>query len=627
MSDTAGAPSRGRRGFPFGKFLLGLLAGLALTLAFGAGALLAYQGQYVDRVRPGVTVDGVDVSGLTRDAAAARLRDGLARYGEGEAVVTIDGTTVRIPYAALGRRADVDALVDLAWSVGRGERDLVQETIQGVRTLLDGARIDPLVVIDPAAVRREVAAVASRVDRTAADGSAAVLETGFAVQPAVPGSALRQDDLAAALLERLADPAAPATIEVAAASDPVAPTIDDAAVAGAVAAAERMATDVTVKAGKQTGTIKAATVRGWIGFEATPDGYLPTVEADAPTKSLKGLAKKLNTAPRNAGFRFSGSSITGVIPGRDGSAIDVAASAPIVARAVMERGAATAAPGPVALAMKAVEPSLTTAEAKKAAPRMRRISVWTTYYEVSERNGFSNNISIPARDLDGTVVAPGEVFDFWQRIGPVTAARGYRAGGAIINGKSEPTGAFAGGICSTSTTLFNAVARAGYQMLARHNHYYYITRYPTGLDATVAISGGSVTTMSWRNDSEYPVVIRSSARPGVVSFSIHTVAVNNRPTVGGGSAIPGATNRTYQVANGRTVRFTTSPKRNYQNAGSSTVRTTALPPGRVKVVEFPTDGFDVTVVRQVWQGGELIRRNVWNSHYARVDGLTLVGVR
>jgi hypothetical protein len=105
------------------------------------------------------------------------------------------------------------------------------------------------------------------------------------------------------------------------------------------------------------------------------------------------------------------------------------------------------------------------------------------------------------------------------------------------------------------------------------------------------------------------------------------VAVNNRPAVGGGSAVPGATNRTYQVANGRTVRFTTSAKRNYQNAGSSTQRTTSLPPGRVKVVEYPTDGFDITVTRQVWQRGELIRKNVWVSHYARVDGLTLIGAR
>ena len=87
----------------------------------------------------------------------------------------------------------------------------------------------------------------------------------------------------------------------------------------------------------------------------------------------------------------------------------------------------------------------------------------------------------------------------------MTYARGYRDGGAILNGRTEPTGALAGGICSCSTTLFNAAARAGLEILERANHYYYIDRYPTGLDATVwktaARRGacGSATTPSTRS--------------------------------------------------------------------------------------------------------------------------------
>jgi hypothetical protein len=250
---------------------------------------------------------------------------------------------------------------------------------------------------------------------------------------------------------------------------------------------------------------------------------------------------------------------------------------------------------------------------------------WTTYYEVSESNGFGNNISIPARDINGTVVAPGAVFDFWQSIGPVTYARGYRDGGAIINGHSQPTGALGGGICSTSTTLFNAVARAGYETLAKKNHYYYITRYPVGLDATVVISGTSVQTMSWRNDTKYPVLIRSSASPGVVTFALYTVAVNNAGVVGGGTKIPGSTNLSYQVANGRTVRFSTSPKFNYRPASSSVSYTSSLSPGAVKVVEYADDGFDVSVTRTVSENGGIIHSDTWVSHYAQVNGLKLIG--
>ena len=60
MTTVTETPSPGRR-FPFAKLVLGILAGFALALAFGAGALLAYQGQYAERIYPGVSVDGVDV--------------------------------------------------------------------------------------------------------------------------------------------------------------------------------------------------------------------------------------------------------------------------------------------------------------------------------------------------------------------------------------------------------------------------------------------------------------------------------------------------------------------------------------------------------------------------------------
>ncbi|HYN49171.1 MAG TPA: hypothetical protein VER83_09920, partial [Candidatus Nanopelagicales bacterium] len=70
MMNTA-TPPPSSRGFPFGKLVLGVVAGFVLALGFGAGALLAYQGQYAERIYPGVTVAGVDVAGLSRDAATA----------------------------------------------------------------------------------------------------------------------------------------------------------------------------------------------------------------------------------------------------------------------------------------------------------------------------------------------------------------------------------------------------------------------------------------------------------------------------------------------------------------------------------------------------------------------------
>jgi hypothetical protein len=317
MTTPPAAPPTGRS-FPLGKLILGFLAGLALTLAFGAGALLAYQGQYADRVYPGVSVDGVDVSGLAREAAIARLEDRLAGYAEGAAVIAIDGSEVRIPYAALGRRADVDALVELAWSVGRDGGDPLGRAAQGVRSLLDGTHIDPLVVLDPAAVARVVTEAALGINRAPVSGSATVTETGFVASPAVPGKVLPSTEITAALLARLADPAAPGTLELAYQPVAVEPYIDDAEVAGAIASANRMAADVVLTSGKETWTIKGATVRSWIAFETTPM-VPPTVALTAPKKALANLAKKIDTAPM-ALLRLQAQRSVGVVAGRNGRA-------------------------------------------------------------------------------------------------------------------------------------------------------------------------------------------------------------------------------------------------------------------------------------------------------------------
>ncbi|HEU4918414.1 MAG TPA: VanW family protein, partial [Candidatus Limnocylindrales bacterium] len=245
--------------------------------------------------------------------------------------------------------------------------------------------------------------------------------------------------------------------------------------------------------------------------------------------------------------------------------------------------------------------------AQAAISKMTKISSWTTYFPISEKNGYGANIWIPALDIDGYVVGPGETFDFWKAVGPITRERGYRDGGAIINGKTEPQGALAGGICSCSTTLFNAALRAGFEMGARRNHYYYIDRYPLGLDATVFKSGsGSVQTMSWVNDTKYPVLIRGfkikDGSAGYVRFDL------------------------YSVPTGRKVTFSKPVVKNVRRATDTVQYTTSLAPGVRKRIEYPVDGKDVWVTRTVRDSsGAVVHQETYYSHYARITGIVLVG--
>jgi vancomycin resistance protein YoaR len=227
---------------------------------------------------------------------------------------------------------------------------------------------------------------------------------------------------------------------------------------------------------------------------------------------------------------------------------------------------------------------------------------WTTYYLPGEGNAWNANIHIPAWDLDGHVVSPGEWFSFWNDIGPVTVERGYGYGGVIIGGRSLPTGALAGGICSTSTTLFNAAMRAGLDIGQRVNHSYYIDRYPVGLDATVLKTSRSTTDMTFRNDTANPIVIRSYTGNGWVRFDL------------------------WGVSDGRTVTLSAPITSNHVAAIDTVVVNPDLAPGTAVRVEFPHNGFTAVVTRTVRSGsGAILHADVWQSYYRVVNGITEVG--
>jgi vancomycin resistance protein YoaR len=596
-------PGRG----PWFRFGLAFLVGILVVLAAGTAALVAYEQAYAGRVLPGVRVGAVDLSGLDPTAAAARLAAAYAPLGGGEIVFVADGQESRLPLAQVGREADVEAMVAAAMALGRSGSPL-ERAILEARTAIGGVELPPLVRFDDGAFERRLAATLASLRVRPEDGAVRLVDGAFVAEPGRFGLAVEETAVRDRLAAELATPTVIGELIVPVERVPVRPAVTSIDAELARARAERMAADLVLTTGDEAWTIEAATVRQWLRFELTSDGrYLPVVDPDRVSGSLAGLAKKVAREPRNARFLTGrNGQIVGVEAGLEGRRLDLG---PTVERivAALNRRASEGTDGRVELALQTVAPALTTEEAEKVAPRMTKISEWTTYFPIGEKNGFGANIWIPAMDIDGQVVGPGETFDFWKAIGPITRERGYRDGGAIINGRTEPQGALAGGICSTSTTLFNAALRAGFKMGARRNHYYYIDRYPLGLDATVFRSAsGAVQTMSWTNDTPYPVLIRGykirNGNRGYVKFEL------------------------WSVPNDRKVTFSKPIVKNVRPASDTIEYTDALPAGVRERVEFPVDGMDVWVTRTVRDGsGRIIHQETYYSHYARITGLVLVG--
>ena len=84
------------------------------------------------------------------------------------------------------------------------------------------------------------------------------------------------------------------------------------------------------------------------------------------------------------------------------------------------------------------------------------ISAFTT--ETTNDRDRNTNIEISSAALNGKVVQPGETLSFNGCTGKRTGEKGYREAGTIAGGiLVDDTG---GGVCQTSSTLFNAVVRA-----------------------------------------------------------------------------------------------------------------------------------------------------------------------
>ena len=211
-SEPLEAPDTPRRPSVRASFGLAFILGLVAALLLGVGALYAYDRQFTGRILPGVHVGSVDLSGLNADEARAALQDAYGSLSDGRLVLTGAAGEHVISYADIGRRPDLDAMLDEAIAVGR-DGSPVDRVVADARTVVRGVFLEPKVTFDADALNARIAAVADslRVEpkdatvETASDGQFRVVD-GHAGTSADPAPAV------AAFLTALGEVGAPAEL-------------------------------------------------------------------------------------------------------------------------------------------------------------------------------------------------------------------------------------------------------------------------------------------------------------------------------------------------------------------------------------------------------------------------------
>ena len=558
-------PSPRRRRLPF------LVAGVLLALAAVYVVAAAWLG---DRVPRGTTVSGVAVGGQSGDQASAPSpRRFSTAAGQPVVLASTAGRVSHTP-KTLGLRVDVPATVDglvgfslspaMMWAhlAGGSERPAAVRVdekaftaaVEKSRATLDAEPVEGSISLKggTVVVRRPAAGTTTHVERTA-----------DAVRRAWPGDRT---------LEVAAVPVPPKV--TARELDRVRQEFADVAVSAPVTVTANGTSFAVAPKAFAPAIVLAPDASGRITPRADPTELAAVVRAAAEKAGVEVEAK-------DAVVTFAGRKPT-VRPHVPGVRLDDASVTEQVWKAI------SSTTRTATVATTATEPKLTTAVAKATLPK-GKISSFTTRFPAGQAR--VHNIRLASKLINGTYIPPGGQFSMNGILGERTKAKGYIEAGIIRGGRAATS--YGGGISQVSTTIFNAAFFSGMQLDAWTPHYYYISRYPEGREATI----------SWPDlHNKF-----TNTTDGGVLIQITTTRSSVTVTFWG--------TKKYDVRATKSARYDVVQPKKFSD------------PGRDCLDQSPVPGFKVDVRRIITQGGKVVKTEKFTTNYRPEDDVTCTNPR
>ncbi len=157
------------------------------------------------------------------------------------------------------------------------------------------------------------------------------------------------------------------------------------------------------------------------------------------------------------------------------------------------------------------EPNIKTEDLKKI---NTIISSFSTNFVDDVR---ATNIKVASVAASGIVLMPEEEYSFNKLVGESTKEKGYVEAPVIKENKLQPE--LGGGVCQVSTTLHNAIIRAGILPTERAHHSIPVGYIDKGMDATIYYD---VVDYKFKNTLPYPIYIDGIAENDKLIFNIYS---------------------------------------------------------------------------------------------------------
>ena len=479
-------------GRKIGYFLIPLVVGLALAVLVLGAAMALYRADHSGRVYTGVTIQGVDVGGLTPDEAAATLREATAYLTDGT-ITLVDprsGEEWSFAPAEMGILIDAEATAAAAFDVGRSGGPLrrLQDTFQ---TWYYGRAIPPIVVFAEAQLDRALAGVSAEIEREAVSAAWGSDATGVpAYTPAQVGRTIDRAYLREQLLQPIGS-FADARVELLTAD--IYPAVYDEPDT-ALRLQRTLAAPVSFYFQEPLDdldlngvTLPQEELAKWLRVEQVTetDGRVEhriQVDENAARNWLAQFGATIYRRPENARYYFNDDTrqLVLVAPHVNGRELDVEAT---LQRFISQINSDNHA---VPLIVKEITPPAHSGATAVELGITELITETTTWFYGSS-DARKHNIARAAANFYGVVVAPGEEFSFNRYLGSISESDGYEVGLIIIGGRTIQ--GVGGGVCQVSTTLYQTAFWAGFPIVERWEHGYMVGYYNDGegpgMDATV----------------------------------------------------------------------------------------------------------------------------------------------
>lgn len=262
---------------------------------------------------------------------------------------------------------------------------------------------------------------------------------------------------------------------------------------------------------------------------------------------IEKIAKKLDKEPKDATIKIDGSVKT--TKSTDGIKLNISKTLSNLMESIDNKKKET-----IPLVMEKHEARIKTKDVESV---NTKLAEYTTSFEKSN-NQRSHNVEKSAKVTSDILLMPGQVFSYNSYTGKTNSKNGYQEAPVIINGKLEQSAG--GGVCQTSSTIFNTALLSGMDIVSVTNHSSSLTYVPLGRDATVNDEGLD---FKFKNTFDHPVYIKNTIQNKQLTCTIYgntgdkkniEISVENKAKEDEKGATEFKTYRIYKDSNGKQIK-------------------------------------------------------------------------